>query len=187
MTQLSTEARKGVAVLAAAVLLLLGLVYLLLSWQSAAAERLAAAAAEHDLVAARSAKALRDGASRLSAADDVGRMFLAGETPGLSAAAFQSLAGAAAAKSGLVVSSVQLLETGDGEGSTPYRLNLEATGSLAQLRDFLVEIEGALPVMFVTRLELRPQAAEGTADPYASEALSIANLHIEAYGWRASQ
>lgn len=186
MKNLSSEARKGAAVLAGAGAVLLCLLYLVLSWQWAAAERLSQASSQHERVAARAAKALRDGASRLTSADDLGPMFLGGETPGLSAAAFQSLAGEAAAKSGLVVSSLQLLETGDSGASTPYRLNVEATGSLDQLRDFLVAIETALPIMFVTRLELRPQAAEGSSDPYPSEALTIANLHIEAYGWRAA-
>ena len=53
----SAEARKGMAVLAVAALAVIVMVYLLLAWHTAAAERLRQAEAEHAMVAARAAKA----------------------------------------------------------------------------------------------------------------------------------
>ncbi|MCA3561122.1 MAG: hypothetical protein IOC82_08865 [Aestuariivirga sp.] len=180
---LSGEARKGVAVLAVAALAAVVLAYLLLVWNAQAAERLAEARSGHDLVAARTAKAVREGATRLTAADDVAPMFLEGATPGLAFAEFQSVAGDAATAAGLAVKRMQPVDPGDSEGSAPYRLSMDAEGSIGQLRDFLAGIESRLPVMFVTGLEIQPAAGAGEGDPYPSESLRM-TVRIEAYGWR---
>ena len=179
----SAEARKGMAILAVAGLALLALAYLLVTWHAAAQEGLRQAEAEHELVAARAAKAQRDGVSRLTEADAVTPMFLDGATPGLSFAKFQSIAGDAAAAAGLAVKRMQPVDTGDGEGAMPYRLNLDVEGSIEQLRDFLADVESGLPVMFVTGLEIQPAGGEGEAAQYPSESLR-ATVRIEAYGWR---
>lgn len=179
----SAEARKGMAILAAALVALGVLAYLLLAWHSAAAQRLVEAEAEHQLVSARAAKAAREGATRLTEADNVAPMFLEGATPGLVFAKFQSIAGEAASAAGLEVKRMQPADTGDGEAGTPYRLNMDAEGSIEQLRDFLADVESGLPVMFVTGLEVQPAARDGAADQYPSEALRM-TLRIEAYGWR---
>jgi len=180
----STEARKGMAVVALLVALLVLLAYLVLAWQSAASERLRQAEAEHQMVAARAAKAVRDGATRLTAADDVAPMFLDGATPGLSFARFQSIAGEAAQRAGLAVKRMQPVDTGDAAAAAPYRLSIDAEGSIEQLRSFLADIESALPIMFVTGLEVQPAAAAGEGDAYPSEALRM-TFRVEAYGWRA--
>jgi len=142
-------------------------------------------------VAARAAKAQRDGITRLTEADNVTPMFLDGPTPGLSFAKFQSIAGDAAAAAGLAVKRMQPVDTGDGEAAMPYRLNLDVEGSIEQLRDFLASIESGLPVMFVTGLEIQPAGAAETAgggeqatDQYPSESLR-STVRLEAYGWRA--
>lgn len=181
---LSGEGRKGLAVIGVAALALLAVLYLLGSWQSVEAERLRQAEAAHDLVAARAAKAQRDGVTRLTGADDVAAMFLEGATPGLAFAKFQSIVGEAATMAGLEVKRMQPVDTGDGEGAMPYRLNMDVEGSIEQLRDFLADVESGLPVMFVTGLESQPLAAEGEADQYPSESLR-STVRIEAYGWRA--
>lgn len=181
----SGDARRGMAVLAVAGFVLLVIAYFLVAWQQAAAERLRQAAAEHEMVAARAAKAARDGATRLTGADDVTPMFLAGDTPGLAFARFQSIVGEAASAAGLAVKRMQPVDTGDTEAGMPYRLNVDAEGSIAQMRDFLVAVEAALPVMFVTGLEAQPAAATGEAGQYPSEALRM-TIRIEAYGWRAA-
>lgn len=180
---LSVEARKGLAVLGVAALALLCAAYLLYAWHAAAAERLQQAEAEHELVAARAAKAASEGATRLTEADNVAPMFLEGATPGLVFATFQSIADEAATAAGLAVKRMQPVDTGDAEGGMPYRLNMDAEGSIEQLRDFLADVESGLPVMFVTGLEVQPAAAEGENDQYPSEALRM-TVRIEAYGWR---
>ena len=181
---LSPEARRGIAVLGVAALAFLALMYLLLTWHAAAAERLRQAEAENALVAARTAKAVRDGATRLTTADNVTPMFLEGATPGLAFAKFQSIAGDAATAAGLAVKRMQPVDTGDGEGATPYRLSVDVEGSIEQLRDFLSDVESRVPVMLVTGLEIQPTAGEGEADQYPSESLRT-TVRIEAYGWRA--
>jgi len=180
---LSAEARKGLAVLGVAALALLCAAYLLYAWHAAAAERLQQAEAEHEMVAARAAKAASEGATRLTEADNVAPMFLEGATPGLVFAKFQSIAGEAATAAGLAVKRMQPVDTGDADGGMPYRLNMDAEGSIEQLRDFLADVESGLPVMFVTGLEVQPSAAEGEDDQYPSEALRM-TVRIEAYGWR---
>ena len=181
---LSPDARRGIAVLGVAALAFLALMYLLLTWHAAAAERLRQAEAENALVAARTAKAVRDGATRLTTADNVTPMFLEGATPGLAFAKFQSIAGDAATAAGLAVKRMQPVDTGDGEGATPYRLSVDVEGSIEQLRDFLSDVESRVPVMLVTGLEIQPTAGEGEADQYPSESLRT-TVRIEAYGWRA--
>jgi len=180
---LSAEARKGLAVLGVAALALLCAAYLLYAWHAAAAERLQQAEVEHEMVAARAAKAASEGATRLTEADNVAPMFLEGATPGLVFAKFQSIAGEAATAAGLAVKRMQPVDTGDADGGMPYRLNMDAEGSIEQLRDFLADVESGLPVMFVTGLEVQPSAAEGEDDQYPSEALRM-TVRIEAYGWR---
>lgn len=180
----SMEARRGMAVLAVAAFAVIVLAYLILAWQSQEAGRLRQAEQQHQLVVARTAKAARDGATRLTAANDVAPMFLDGATPGLAFARFQTAIGDAASAAGLEVKRLQPVDTGDGEAAMPYRLSLDAEGSIEQLRGFLADVESHLPVMFVTGLDIQPAAAEGEADQYPSEALRM-TLRIEAYGWRA--
>ena len=178
----SAEARKGMAIVAAAALALCVLAYLLVAWHAAESERLARADAEHKMVAERAAKAEKEGATRLTEADSVAPMFLEGSTPGLVFAKFQSIAGEAASAAGLAVKRMQPADTGDAEAGLPYRLTMDAEGSIEQLRDFLADVESGLPVMFVTGLEIQPASGDGAADEYPSEALRM-TLRLEAYGW----
>jgi Tfp pilus assembly protein PilO len=180
----SLEARKGMAIIALLAAVLVVLVYLLFAWHSAASDRLRQAEAEHQMVAARAAKAMRDGATRLTAADDVAPMFLDGATPGLAFAKFQSIAGEAAQRAGLAVKRMQPVDTGDAGAAAPYRLSVDAEGSIEQVRAFLADIESTLPIMFITGLEVQPAAAAGEGDAYPSEALRM-TFRVEAYGWRA--
>jgi len=183
---LPPAARKGAVILALLLLVVLGLAAGLFAWHGAIGERITAQQAEHDLIAARAARKAQEGGLRLRAGDGVEQMFLTGATPGLMLAAFQERVGESAARSGLTVVRIQGLETGDAEGKTPFRLGMDAEGSITQMRDFLVDIEASLPVMFVSGLELRPQAAVTEADAFPAEALR-ASFRIEAYGWGAKQ
>lgn len=181
---LSAEARRGLAVLGVAALALLAVFYVILGWYGVEADRLRQAEAEHQLVAARAAKAAREGVARLTEADNVAPMFLEGATPGLAFAKFQSAVGEAATVAGLAVKRMQPVDAGDAEGGLPYRLSVDVEGSIEQLRDFLADVESGLPVMFVTGLEIQPSAAAGEGDQYPSEALRM-TVRIEAYGWRS--
>ena len=185
MGKLSPEARKGLAILAGAGLLAAAIVTGLAAWHGSLGDRIAQQQAERDLLSARVAKKAREGAGRLTAADSPERLFLAGATPGLTMAGFQELVGKAAEASGLSVVRIQPFETSDAEAKseTTYRLGIDAEGRLEQLQAFLISIESMLPLIFVTGLEIRPQAAADAADPYPSEALR-ASFRVEAHGWR---
>lgn len=183
MKGLSAEAAKGAAILAAAFIMVTGAAYLVFAWHGDVQERLQQATEQHDLVAARAARVAREGAKRLVAEDGVDAMFLQGATPGLAVAAFQRLAGDAALASGLSVLRMTPVDVSTAEQASPYRLSIDAEGSLEQLRSFLITLESGLPVMFVTRLDVQPAAAEGTADEFPSEALRI-SLAVDAFGWR---
>lgn len=182
---LSAEAAKGAVILAGLFVALLALAYLIFAWHGDAKERLQQAAEQHDLIAARAAKAAREGTARLAAADGVEAMFLDGATPGLAIAAFQRLASDAATASGLSVLRMTPVDIDAGGQDAPYRLSIDAEGSLAQLQAFLAAIEAGLPVMFVTRLDIQPAATEGETAAFPSEALRI-SLGVDAYGWSAS-
>lgn len=182
----STEARKGIAILAGAALLAAAGVMAVTAWHANLVQRIAGQQAERDLLEARAARKARDGAGRLTAADTPERLFLAGATPGLTMAGFQDLVGRAAAESGLTVIRIQPFEASAGtDNGTSYRLGIDAEGSLEQLVAFLAAAEGMLPLVFVTALDLQPQAAADAGDPYPSEALR-ASLRLEAHGWSAS-
>ncbi|WP_421693556.1 type II secretion system protein GspM [Aestuariivirga sp.] len=183
---LSPEARRGLAVLATGGLIFLFFAMVLFLWGNSMQEEVQRLRAERDMVAARAAKSSGKSATRLGTSDDVEGMFLQGETPGLALAAFQSVVSEAASASGLSVKRMQPLDSGDAEAGAPYRLGVDADGSLEQLRIFLAKIESMLPVMFVTGLEIRPSSSEGTQDPFPSEALKI-SVRIDAYGWRSPQ
>lgn len=182
---LSAEGRKGVVVLGTGAFIFLFISLMLYLWLSSAQDEVRRLTAERDMVAARAERAQGRSGVLLGPSDNVQPMFLQGATPGLALASFQSVVSEAATASGLSVKRMQPMETGDAAAKSPYRLGLEAEGSLEQLRDFLTRIESMLPVMFVTGLEVRPSSPEASQDPFPSEALRI-SARIDAYGWRAS-
>jgi hypothetical protein len=183
--RLSTEARKGLVILAGTALIAAAVLMGLVTWRNSLGEQIAQQQAERDLLSARVAKKIREGAGRLTAANSPERLFLTGATPGLTMAGFQELVGGAATNSGLSVVRIQPFEAEDdaAKSETTYRLGIDAEGSLDQLQAFLISIEAMLPLIFVTGLEIRPQAAADAADPYPSEALR-ASFRVEAHGWK---
>lgn len=179
---LSPEARKGVLVAAGGLVLMIAAVVLPYLWQAQLAQQVAAQKAELELVEARAARA-NDRNPRLTESDKPERMFLPGTTAGTTLAAFQSIVGEAAARTGMSVLRTQPLPTDQIEGLSPYRLAVDATGSLEQLRAFLVTLESTLPIIIVTGFEIQPRSSEGpAAQPYPSEDLAV-SLKLEAYAW----
>ena len=98
------------------------------------------------------------GNPRLTEADKPERMFLPGTTAGTTLAAFQSIVNEAATRTGMSVLRTQPLPTDEAEGLSPYRLAVDATGSLEQLRAFLTALESSLPVIIVTGFEIQPRS-----------------------------
>ena len=72
------------------------------------------------------------------------------------------------------------------KGLTPYRLAVDATGGIEQLRGFLADIESGLPLVAVTGFDIKPQTAASPGEQsYPSEALAL-SLRLEAYGWASA-
>lgn len=187
MFGLSPLARKGAVIVLASFAGLVLLALLPFLWLGGLREQAHAAKSEYELVKARAARLADAKQVRLTAADEPGRMFLPGETAGTTLAAFQSIVNATALGSGLSIVRVQPLPTEPAKGVTPYRLAVDATGSLEQLRAFLAEIESAIPLVFVTGFEIKPEtAADAAEQPYPSEKLSL-TLRLEAYGYGGAQ
>lgn len=182
ISSLSPLARKGglfVLAGAAAVVLMALAPYL---WIGSLEEQAAADQSQYDLISARVAH-LADGHQvRLTEADQPARLFIPGETAGTTLAAFQSIVNAAAEKSGLSVTRMQPLPAEAMKGLSPYRLSVDATGSIERFRSFLTEIESGLPLIVVAGFEIKPQTAATPGEQaFPSEDLAL-SLRLEAYG-----
>lgn len=183
----SPQAAKGGAIVSAAALLLLVFAALPYMWNAGISAELDVKQAELDLLKAKLAAREGRGGPALTAADGIGRMFLPGTTDGTTLAAFQALVNEQAAATGLSVLRMQPLEAEADGGISPYRLAVDAAGSLEQLKTFLIGIEAMLPVVMVTGFEIQPRSSEGgEAQPYPSDDLTV-SLRLEAYAWKAGQ
>jgi hypothetical protein len=184
--KLSPLARKGGWIILASALLLLLLAILPYVWQASLRQQAAAQEAELELVKARVLARQSARGPVLTGQDQVQAMFLSGATAGTTLAEFQTLVSGAAAASGISVLRMQPLPTDEVQGLSPYRLAVDATGSLEQLRTFLLQIETTLPVLIVSGLEIVPRSAGGAEpQPYPSEDLAV-TLKLEAYAWRGA-
>lgn len=180
---LSPLARKGGLYVLAGFAIAILLAAMPFLWLGGLNEQAAADKTQYDLIAARAARLSENGRVRLTEADQPGRLFIPGETAGTTLAAFQSLVDEAAGKSGLTVTRMTPLPTEAQNGVAPYRLAVDATGSIEQLRGFLADIESGLPLVTVTGFEIKPQTAATPGEqPYPSEQLAL-SLRLEAYGW----
>ena len=179
----SPLARKGAMILACGMIALAVLSVLPFLWYADLREQAATQRAERELVEARAGRQ-REAAPRLTEADQLDRMFLPGATDGTALAAFQSLVSDAAVRSGMSVLRLQPLPMDAAEGLSPFRLGVDASGSMDQLRAFLTDVESMLPVVIVTGFEIEPRSADGAeADPYPSEDLAV-TVELEAFAWR---
>jgi hypothetical protein len=184
--KLSPLARKGGWIVLASALLLLLLATMPYVWHASLRQQAAVQDAELELVKARVAARQSARGPVLTEQDQVQGMFLSGSTAGTTLAEFQTLVSEVAAVSGISVLRMQPLPTDETEGLSRYLLTVDATGSLEQLRAFLLEVEVMLPVLIVSGFEIVPRSAGGAeAQPYPSEDLAI-TLTLEAYAWRGA-
>jgi len=182
--KLSPKARQGGAMLLAAALLLLVFAAVPFFWQASLREQSGTLRAELDLLKGKLSARAGAAGPVLTDAAPLDSMFLPGSTAGTTLASFQELVGDAAAVSGLSVLRMQPVPAEEKNGLSPYRLAVDATGSLEQLRSFLVDVEAMLPVVIVTGFEIQPQSAGGEdADTDPSDALAV-SLRLEAYAWK---
>lgn len=177
---------KGAAIVLGGVLLLLLGAVAPYVWHASLRQQVAAQTAELDLLRARVLARETARGPVLTEQDPLQDMFLPGTTAGTTLASFQTIVGEAAAASGIGILRMQPLPAGEVEGLSPYRLSVDASGSLTQLQLFLLAIESMLPVVIVSGFDVVPRASGGgEPQPYPSEDLAI-TLRLEAYAWRGA-
>lgn len=106
-------------------------------------------------------------------------LFVTGRTPGLAAAELQRLAGASAAEFGITIERMQALETQRQGGMMLLRMQLDATGTIASLRDYLHAIETGTPLVFIREAHI------GAGQGDNAESLQL-RLEFEAFGWEGT-
>lgn len=185
LAALSPIALKGGLIVLAAALLLCVLAVLPYVWHGHLLGQAAVQTAELDLLKAKVQARASARGPVLTEADQLENMFLPGSTAGTTLAAFQSIVNEAAGASGISVLRMQPLPAEEAKGLSPYRLAVDATGSLEQVQSFLAGVESMLPMVIVTGLEIRPGSTDGAeVESYPSENLAV-SLRLEAYSWRA--
>ena len=179
-TRLSPVAQKGALIVLVGSLVLLCLALLPYLWLGQFRAEAQGQRDAYELIAGRAASAASR-SPRLTMADKPENMFLPGTTEGTTLAAFQGLVGEVAARSNMSVLRMQPLPADETEGLTPYRLAVDLSGTLEQLRTMLADVESSLPIIIVTGFEIRPRAAGGAeADPFPSEDLMV-SLRLESF------
>lgn len=179
------KAVMGGVIAFAAALVLLVFALLPFFWHASLRDEAAALQSELDLLKAKLAQRSGQGGSILTGAQPLESMFLSGNTAGTILASFQERVGATSAVAGLAVLRMQPLPVEESGGVTSYRLSVDVTGSLEQLRAFLVDIEAILPMVIVSGFDIGPQSDGEDGQAYPSEDLA-ASLRLEAYAWKGT-
>ena len=185
LNRMSNEGKWGSAILAAGLVLVICLAVVPFLLAAAEGDRLSSARTERDFLAAKRNASTGGKPSGLTATDDIDPVFLEGTTPGLALAALQRRVEAMTLDAGVALLRSQPLQTENRDGLAVIRMEVEATGSLTALRDFLRAMEAGQPFVFVNQAKLAP-AGQGEADgdgSLPSDRL-IASLQLEAYGWQ---
>lgn len=185
MPHLSPLARRGGLIVILAGLTVLLLAALPYVWNASLSDEASARSAELALLREKVQARAGERGPALGADDAVETMFLPGTTPGTTLAAFQSMVSESAAASGLSVLRLQPLPTDEVMGLSPYRLAVDAAGSLAEVQSFLVDVESMLPIVIVTGFDIQPRSAASADQPYPSEDMAV-SLRLEAFAWRTA-
>lgn len=176
----------GLALLLGAACLAVLVAWLPFYWRSTIDDEIGTARTELRFIEARINAAKGVTRPQLTASDDIAPLFLAGGTAGLSIADLQSRVAALAAAAHVTIVRSQPLQTDKQTGAAVVRSEVEATGSIESLRDFLIALEGGEPLMFVTQAQISAPvaaAANAAADGALPSENLTALLQIEAYGW----
>ncbi len=181
--KLSGRGLTGLALVIAALAAMAAVAALPFVWYSASSAELADSRNALRLLEAKLKNATRGERPPLVVSDDIAPMFVSGTTPGLALAELQRLAGKLAQDNGMVVERTQLLPTENSGGLAVLRMEIETSGSLADLRGYLLAIETGEPLILIKEATIGVPAAAGDAGAaLPSDHLSVA-LQVEAYGW----
>lgn len=110
-------------------------------------------------------------------------IFVPGRTVGLASAEFQRLIGKAAADTGMAVERMQPLETERRGGLMMLKMEIDASGTIGSLRDYLHRIETGTPLVFIREVHVgmgKPSGEQDNIDQL------VIRFGFEAFGWEGS-
>ena len=181
---LSRRAFAGVLVLVTAFAVLILVAVLPYLWLASLQNAISQRTADVRFLEARVNKGSNNGRAGLAAGDDVTPIFISGNTPGLGHAGLQRLVDRLAQENGLGVERIQPMQSDEAGALTTLRMELEATGNIENLREFLLALETGTPLVFVNEARVSPgRPSEDDTDALPSDNLSI-SLQLEAFAWR---
>ncbi|GAB4576075.1 MAG: hypothetical protein Tsb008_18750 [Rhodothalassiaceae bacterium] len=134
---------------------------------------------------AASADAIEQQASAIRAARRDSGVFLDGSTDALAAAALQNELGAAAARAGGDLRSVQSLAPEPADGMNRIRLRLQLVADIRTLTAFLHEIETGYPLLFVDEIKLRTRLERVSVENDVLEVTEEFLVDIALSGYRS--
>lgn len=185
--RLSPKGRWGLALLTGIFLALTGAAILPYVWIASLAAELQEKRAELRFMESRLQAAKGGVKVRLTAADNIDPLFVAGTTQGLALAGLQGFLGKLASDNGMAVERLQPLQAEYQGGLAVLRMEVEAAGSIENLRNYLLAVETGQPLIFVNRVRISaPEGASQDNGGLPSERLDVA-LQLEAYGWWEAQ
>jgi general secretion pathway protein M len=112
--------------------------------------------------------------------DTVETIFIKGTTSGLAAAELQRLLVDTGEKRGMIVERTRPLPTENRQGMASIRMEVNASGNIEALRDYLHGIETSVPLIFVNQVHIA--AGPAATDGEASDNLAV-RLEVEAFAW----
>ncbi len=185
--RLSGKGRWGLVLVITGCLGLVAAAVLPFVWTASLAAELGEKRIELTFIESR-LKAAKGGVKvRLTAGDNIEPLFVAGTTPGLALAGLQGFLGKLASDNGMAVERLQPLQAENEGGLAVLRMEVEAAGSIENLRNYLLAIEAGQPLIFVNRIRIAaPEGGPQEGNALPSERLSVA-LQLEAYGWWEAQ
>jgi Type II secretion system (T2SS), protein M subtype b len=180
---LSRQGVWGLAILLIAILAMSAIAALPYYWNAMASAQLNESRNELHFVEAKLKSAKRTQRIGLSAADNIEPLFTSGATSGLALADLQRLVGNIAEVNGMVIERTQPLQTEYSNGLAVLRMEVEASGSIENLRGYLLAIETGQPLIFVNSAKISASESQTeNAVELPSDKLTVA-LQLEAYGW----
>lgn len=181
--RLSARGRWGLVLLVVGIVALAAAAIVPFLWQQSVLAQIDEKRVEMRFIEKRLEAAKGGAKVRLTATDDIDPLFVAGTTPGLALAGLQDFVGKLASDNGMAVERLQPLQADNAGGLAVLRMEVEATGSIESVRNYLLAIEAGQPLIFVNRVQIAaPEGAAGESGVLPSERLSVA-LQLEAYGW----